>query len=66
MVVLDRGASLTEAQIIAHCRTRIAGYKIPRSVEFRDEMPMSGVNKILKRELLRDYLSTRRMQPEDA
>ena len=66
VVVLDRGAALSEAEIIAHCRARIAGYKIPRSVEFREAMPMSGVNKILKRELLRDYVAAREGQPLDA
>ncbi|MDF2231297.1 long-chain fatty acid--CoA ligase [Albimonas sp. CAU 1670] len=66
VVVLDRGARLTEAEIIAHCRTRIAGYKIPRSVAFRETMPMSGVNKILKRELLRDYLAAREDQAMEA
>ncbi len=66
VVVLDRGAALTEAGIIAHCRTRIAGYKIPRSVAFRAEMPMSSVNKILKRELLRDYLAAADREPAGA
>jgi acyl-CoA synthetase (AMP-forming)/AMP-acid ligase II len=38
--------------IIAHCREMIAGYKCPKSIEFRDEaLPLSGAGKVLKREL---------------
>jgi long-chain acyl-CoA synthetase len=41
-----------ERELIAHCRTLIAGYKLPRSIEIRDEpLPKSGAGKILKREL---------------
>jgi long-chain acyl-CoA synthetase len=40
---------LTPEQVIAHCRTLIAGYKCPRSVEIRsDSLPLSGAGKILK------------------
>jgi long-chain acyl-CoA synthetase len=50
-VVVARN-EITEAEIIAHCRERIAGYKVPRSVSFRDEpLPKSGPGKVLKREL---------------
>ncbi len=49
------GAHPTAEQLIAHCRTQIAGYKCPRSVEFRDALPKSGANKILKRELRAPY-----------
>ena len=46
------GANLTTEAVIAHCRTQIAGYKCPRSVEFRDTpLPLSGAGKVLKREL---------------
>ena len=46
----------TEADLIAHCRARIAGYKAPRSIEFRTEpLPTSGPGKVLKRELRRPY-----------
>jgi len=41
-----------EAELIAHCRSRIAGYKVPRSVSFMTEpLPKSGPGKVLKREL---------------
>ena len=42
--------------LIAHCQTLIAGYKCPRSLEFRDEaLPLSGAGKILKSELRKPY-----------
>ena len=51
-VVLRPGATVTEAELIAHCRTLIGGYKVPRSVGLRtDPLPKSGAAKILKREL---------------
>jgi long-chain acyl-CoA synthetase len=43
------GAGLDPAEIVAHCRTRIGGYKLPRSFEFRTEpLPKSGAGKVLK------------------
>jgi acyl-CoA synthetase (AMP-forming)/AMP-acid ligase II len=55
VVVLQHGHHVTEAQIRQHCKSLIAGYKSPRSVEFVDAMPMSGAGKILKRELRKQY-----------
>jgi long-chain acyl-CoA synthetase len=43
--------ALDAAQLIEHCRERIAGYKCPHSVEFRTALPVSGAGKILKRDL---------------
>ena len=52
IIVPHAGADLTTEAVIAHCRTQIAGYKCPRSVEFRDTpLPLSGARKVLKREL---------------
>ena len=52
VIVLREGATATEADIIEHCRSRIAGYKVPRSVAFSGEpLPKSGPGKVLKREL---------------
>jgi len=52
VIVPRAGAALTADAVIAHCRTQIAGYKCPRSVEFRDTpLPLSGAGKVLKREL---------------
>jgi acyl-CoA synthetase (AMP-forming)/AMP-acid ligase II len=56
VVVLREGATATDADIIAHCRARIAGYKVPRSVDFSAEpLPKSGPGKVLKRELRAPY-----------
>jgi long-chain acyl-CoA synthetase len=56
VVTLKPDASTSEAELIAHCRALIAGYKCPKSVEIRDEpMPLSGANKILKSELRAPY-----------
>jgi long-chain acyl-CoA synthetase len=51
-VVLRPGSEATEEELVAHCRPQIAGYKVPRSFDFRqDLLPKSGAGKILKREL---------------
>jgi len=50
-VVKAQGATLTEADVIAHCRKELTGYKIPRHVVFVDSLPKSTVGKILRREL---------------
>ncbi len=42
---------LTEADLVAWCKEQMAAYKYPRTVEFRDELPMTATGKILKREL---------------
>jgi long-chain acyl-CoA synthetase len=55
-IVLKDGATADEAEVIAHCRELIAGYKLPRSVEFRTEaLPKSGAGKILKKDLRAPY-----------
>lgn len=46
-------ASLDEAAIIAHCREHLTGYKVPKHVEIRDDLPKSTVGKLLRR-VLRD------------
>jgi acyl-CoA synthetase (AMP-forming)/AMP-acid ligase II len=48
LVVLAEGEQVTEAEIIAHCRTRLAGYKLPKRVEFRDELARTATGKIQK------------------
>lgn len=56
IVRLNAGMQATEEDIIAHCRKSLGGFKCVRSVEFRDEpFPVSGANKILKRELRAEY-----------
>jgi long-chain acyl-CoA synthetase len=60
IVVLKAGASATEDEIIDHARGLIAGYKLPKKVEFRTEpIPLSGAMKPLKRELRAPYWAGR-------
>ena len=56
IVVLKPNATATEAELIEHSRAAIAGYKVPKSVEFRTEaLPLSGAMKVLKRDLRAPY-----------
>ncbi|WIY27497.1 long-chain-fatty-acid--CoA ligase [Parasedimentitalea psychrophila] len=56
IVILHPDATVTPAELQAHCHQLIAGYKCPRSVEFRsDPLPLSGANKVLKTELRKPY-----------
>jgi long-chain acyl-CoA synthetase len=45
------GATLTEADLIAHCRRELSAYKVPKEVRFLDALPKSNVGKILRRDL---------------
>ncbi|WP_313570894.1 AMP-binding protein [Comamonas terrigena] len=49
--VVRNDPSLTEEAVIRHCHAHLTGYKCPRFVEFRDELPKTNVGKILRREL---------------
>ncbi len=51
LVLVRKDPGLTEAEVRAHCRMHLAGYKQPKVVEFRDSLPKSAVGKILRREL---------------
>jgi acyl-CoA synthetase (AMP-forming)/AMP-acid ligase II len=56
VVVAKVGAAAPSAEdLIAHCKTRIAGYKCPKSVELRDALPLSGAGKVLKTALREPY-----------
>jgi len=56
IVVLRPDHSATEQEIIDHAREWIAGYKVPKSVEFRtDPLPLSGAMKVLKKDLREPY-----------
>jgi long-chain acyl-CoA synthetase len=57
VVVVKKDPALTADDVKAHCRTNLTGYKQPRFVEFRTELPKSNVGKILRREL-RDSAKT--------
>jgi long-chain acyl-CoA synthetase len=55
VVVCKAGMTVSEAELIAHCHTLIAGYKCPRSVELRDSLPLSGAGKLMKGALREPY-----------
>jgi acyl-CoA synthetase (AMP-forming)/AMP-acid ligase II len=55
LVVLKAGAQAGEMELIEHCRTRLAHYKCPRSVEFLASLPRTGTGKVLKRDLRKKY-----------
>jgi long-chain acyl-CoA synthetase len=58
IVVPHDGVTLGADELTAHCRRLIAGYKCPRSYEFRQTpLPLSGTNKILKRQLRDEALA---------
>jgi long-chain acyl-CoA synthetase len=55
LFVVKKDPSLTAEALIAYCRTELTGYKVPRHVYFRSELPKTNVGKILRR-ALRDEL----------
>ena len=56
IIRINEGQSVTEESLINHCREYIAGYKVPRSIEFRTELfPMTGAGKIRKSDLRAPY-----------
>ncbi len=65
-VVPCPGTTPTKEDIEAWCRENLAAYKIPREVEFLDELPKSSVMKVLRRELREREIARRREQEEGA
>jgi len=55
IIALKPGQSATEEEILAHCKANLAGFKMPKSVEFRDSLPKGGTGKILKANLRELY-----------
>jgi long-chain acyl-CoA synthetase len=51
VVIVKKDPNLSEADVRAHCEANLTGYKRPKVVEFRTELPKSAVGKILRREL---------------
>ena len=51
LVIVKKDPSLTEAQVREYCRANLTGYKQPRTIEFRTDLPKTPVGKILRREL---------------
>jgi long-chain acyl-CoA synthetase len=59
VVALKPGQQAADADLIAHCHARIAGFKCPKSLTFVESLPKSGAGKILKRELREPYWTGR-------
>ena len=55
VVVLKQGHSATEADLIAHCKAELSNFKVPKKVDFRDQLPMSSFGKILRRDVRQPY-----------
>ena len=55
LVVLAEGASADEAELIAHCKRRLAGYKAPTSIELREAIPRTATGKVQKFKLRQQY-----------
>jgi long-chain acyl-CoA synthetase len=51
LFVVKKDPALTEAQLLDYCRQQLTGYKRPKLIEFRTELPKTNVGKILRREL---------------
>jgi long-chain acyl-CoA synthetase len=54
-VVLKPGEQATVEELIAWCKKDLAGYKVPKQIEFRNELPKTNVGKILRRELIKQH-----------
>ena len=61
-VVRSPGSSLTAEEIKAFARENLAGYKVPRSVDFTSELPRTGSGKVLKRQLRAPFWAGRTAQ----
>jgi acyl-CoA synthetase (AMP-forming)/AMP-acid ligase II len=62
LVVLEAGAQATEDELIAHCKERLARYKAPTTVEFRDELARTATGKLQKFKLRQQYWHDRDRQ----
>jgi len=58
LVVVREGASVTESQLIEFCRSQLARYKCPHSVEVVENLPKTGTGKVLKKNLRKQYERT--------
>jgi long-chain acyl-CoA synthetase len=63
-VVRKPGGAVKEDEVISHCQENLAPYKVPRHVEFRDELPKSAVGKLLRRVLAEDERAKVGMPPK--
>jgi long-chain acyl-CoA synthetase len=58
-VTLKDGATATQEELIEYCQDKMARFKLPTEIEFRDELPKTNVGKILKKELRAEEMTKR-------
>ena len=51
LFIVKKDPNITADDVKAHCKEHLTGYKVPKIIEFRDELPKSNVGKILRRQL---------------
>ena len=61
-VTLRAGKSVDEAELIAHCKKHLSTFKIPKRIDFRDQMPLSSFGKILRRDVRKAYWQQQEVQ----
>ena len=66
LFVVTQDPALTEGAVRAYCKESLTGYKVPRHIEFRDELPMTPVGKILRRELKDEEEAKRESKAKDS
>lgn len=65
LFIVPKGPGLTREAVLAHCRENLTAYKVPRRVEFRQELPRTNVGKILRRALKEEALAAYRPAPAE-
>lgn len=54
LFVVPTDPTLTKETLLSYCREQLTAYKIPKYIEFRDELPMTPVGKVLRKELRKE------------
>ena len=65
-IVLKDETSVTEEDVITYCRGKLAAYKIPKKLEFREGLPKTAVGKVLRRFLVEEEREKSRKQEKSA
>ena len=61
-VTLKPGRAADEAELIAHCKEYLSSFKVPKKIDFRDQMPLSSFGKILRRDVRKTYWQQEEVQ----
>ena len=54
-VTLKPGHSVSEEDLLAHCKSSLSSFKVPKKIDFRSELPLSSFGKILRRDVRKPY-----------